>query len=216
MKKHWQRGVLLGVSIALLLAGGVALAQGSLSVDKECVNCVPEKYWNVPWEDIPYELYGFTITGEGWTSSPKCYNNADDMTIIPMDMVYHELRWPNGDVWYACPELAPDGSFVWGEGGLMWSCEVCSDDLAGAPYEAGISDGVDCVPALGEMEYYFEDTTGGASVFVLLAEDCPEAEAEFVPEAGTLLLFSSGLAGLGGYATLRLRSGQALHWRVKE
>jgi len=32
MKKHWRRGLLLGVSIALLLSGGVALA-ASLSVE---------------------------------------------------------------------------------------------------------------------------------------------------------------------------------------
>jgi len=32
------------------------------------------------------------------------------------------------------------------------------------------------------------------------------AAAEFVPEAGTVLLLGSGLAGLAGYAGLRLRS----------
>jgi len=35
-------------------------------------------------------------------------------------------------------------------------------------------------------------------------------EEEFVPEPGSILLLGSGLAGLGGYVTLRLRSGQAL------
>jgi len=51
-----------------------------------------------------------------------------------------------------------------------------------------------------------------ASWFV--AEDC--AALEFVPEPWSILLLGSGLAGLAGYATLRLRSGKALRWRTRE
>ena len=41
MKRHWLRGVLLGVSLALFLAGGVALAQGIvITIDpEECLEC---------------------------------------------------------------------------------------------------------------------------------------------------------------------------------
>jgi hypothetical protein len=64
MKKHWARGALLGLSMALLLAGGVALAQ-SASVDKDCFECIPLEYETHP-EDIPYDPFLFTVAGSGW------------------------------------------------------------------------------------------------------------------------------------------------------
>ena len=64
MKNHWARGVVLGLSIALLLTGGVALAQ-SVSVDKDCFECIPWYFQSHP-EDIPYDPFLFTVTGSGW------------------------------------------------------------------------------------------------------------------------------------------------------
>ncbi len=202
MKKRWPSGLLLGLSMALILSGGVALAQGTLRADKTCVNCVPEEFWaGGPDHQLPGEQYLTTITGEGWTPSSKCTDGGADAA--QLGEVYHELRWSNGEVWPECAPLGPDGSLVWGP--WAWACEICPEDMIPRAYEAGAR-GEACVPALGDMEYYFEDDTGGRSVFVLLAEDC--AAAEFVPEPGSVLLLGSGLMGLAGYAGLRWRSRQ--------
>ena len=57
MKKHWLRGVLLGLSMALLLAGGVALAQGLYVMpDQDCFVCQPRTAGWPPPEDRIVEL----------------------------------------------------------------------------------------------------------------------------------------------------------------
>jgi hypothetical protein len=61
--------------------------------------------------------------------------------------------------------------------------------------------------------FWPEYTPGAPSYGMLCLDPC---EVEFVPEPGSILLLGSGLAGLAGYATLRLRSGQALRWRTRE
>jgi hypothetical protein len=50
MKKHWLRGVLLGVSLALLLTGGLALAQGPVC-DEEATALASHEDWGDGWSD---------------------------------------------------------------------------------------------------------------------------------------------------------------------
>ena len=78
MKRHWLRGILLGVSLAMLLASGVALAQGLFfTVDKECVEC-----W--PGEGFPTDdryLLGFTVGG--WnTNYDLCVRTTIDGVLL--------------------------------------------------------------------------------------------------------------------------------------
>jgi len=54
------------------------------------------------------------------------------------------------------------------------------------------------------------DFTGECTVLCL--DPC---EVEFVPEPGTILLMGSGLVGLAGYATLRLRSSETSRRRTR-
>lgn len=62
MEKHWLRGLLLGVSLALLLGGGVALAQGPVC-DEEA-SALGEQFgdgWSDHWTDVD-NADGFEFT----------------------------------------------------------------------------------------------------------------------------------------------------------
>ncbi|MGB3903710.1 MAG: PEP-CTERM sorting domain-containing protein [Anaerolineae bacterium] len=197
MKKNWLRGLLLGVSMALLLSGGVALAADVyIRVDQPCFECLDVTLTEV--ENlilIPEEnLVELTIGGGDPLSEEICWRVSD-----PVEE-YWAMDCADMGAW---PDPCHIGLFVTCEGLMGFYGTDCGPQKAfaanGIPSHYGQWTGI-------VFDQVADEPVSRDEVSFLFAEDC--YAAMFVPEPGSILLLGSGLAGLAGYATLR--------WRARE